>query len=162
MKFHSLELLGSICSELRAGGSKVVLAHGCFDVFTIGHANHLRAARKLGDCLVVTVTPDRFISKGHGRPIFHEGTRAEMISTLACVDYVAINQWPDAVNTIKFLRPSFYCKGGEFKEWMTAALTLEQEAVESIGGKLVFTDCQEYHTTETLERLCKSSLQQPT
>lgn len=35
---------------------KIVLAHGCFDIFHYGHLMHLKAAKALGDYLVVSVT----------------------------------------------------------------------------------------------------------
>ena len=61
----------------------------------------LALAVKAFDILVVTVTPDRYVNKGPHRPVFSEELRAEAIAALQCVDYVAINEWPTAVETIK-------------------------------------------------------------
>src|ERR1051325_10575286 len=77
-------------------GTRVVQCHGVFDLLHPGHVRHLEAARKLGDRLVVTITADRYVNKGPGRPAFPEQVRAEQIGALSCVDYVAISDYPSA------------------------------------------------------------------
>ncbi len=69
-------------SSCAQAGKIVVQAHGTFDLLHLGHVRHLEAARKLGDVLVVTVTADRFVNKGPGRPVFNAELRAEMLATL--------------------------------------------------------------------------------
>lgn len=118
---------------------QLVHAHGCFDLLHIGHIKHLEEARRLGDILVVTITPDIYVNKGPGRPLFNENLRAEAIAALSCVDYVAINKWPTAVEAIKHIKPDIFIKGSEFRNNPTPAIIEEEEAVNSIGGKLVFT-----------------------
>ncbi len=107
-KIRSVEELGSIVHYLRQSGKTVVQAHGTFDLLHIGHVRHLEAARDLGDVLIVTITADRFVNKGPGRPVFAEALRAEMLATLQYVDWVAINPEPDAVNAISCVRPDIY------------------------------------------------------
>ena len=51
---------------------KVALVHGVFDVFHLGHKRHLDVASKYGDILVVSITSDRFVNKGPGKPIFNQ------------------------------------------------------------------------------------------
>lgn len=155
MKLHSLGLVAKICEELKASGYTIALGHGCYDLITLGHAQHLRLAKKLADALVVTVTPDKFVNKGPGRPLFPEWQRAEALAALAAVDYVAVNEWPTAVETIKLLQPSVFVKGNEFKNKLTQALRQEKEAVESVGGQLAFASGLEFHSTAILEKLCK-------
>ncbi len=53
-----------------------------------------KEAKSMGDILVVTVTPDRFVNKGPTRPVFAEELRVEAIAALDVVDYVAINKSP--------------------------------------------------------------------
>lgn len=153
MKIHSLNLLADISAELRAAGKRVVLAHGCFDIPHVGHMAHLEAAKRLGDVLMVTVTPDRFVNKGPGRPVFPEHLRAIALASLGAVDYVAVNRWATAVDTIELLRPAFYVKGQEFRGKMTAALNAEEDAVLCVGGELVFTDEPEFHSTDLLNKV---------
>ena len=76
---------------LKNKGKKVVHCHGTFDLLHLGHIKHLSNAKKYGDILIVTITADKFINKGPGRPYFKSRQRAESISSLQSVDYVLIN-----------------------------------------------------------------------
>ncbi len=99
--------LSQILDEARNQKQKIVLCHGVFDLLHIGHIRYLEQAKQLGDILVVTVTQDCHVNKGPKRPAFPEHLRAESLAALDCVDYVAINQWPTAVETIRRLKPDF-------------------------------------------------------
>ena len=129
---------------------RIVLSHGCFDCLHIGHIRHLQQAKAMGSILIVTVTPDRFVNKGKGRPVFNESVRVEMIAALECVDYVAINEWPTAVEAIREIMPTIFVKGAEYRDRPTLMLEDERRAVEFVGGELVFTDGDECHTTDIL------------
>src|SRR5436190_19918045 len=110
-KIWKLEALAKELDNLRAQGKRIVQCHGVFDLLHIGHVRHFEQARKLGDVLVVTLTPDQFVNKGIGRPAFPETLRAEFLASLGCVDYVAVNNWPSAVETIRMLKPAIFAKG---------------------------------------------------
>ena len=119
------------------------MSHGVFDLLHIGHIRHFQSAKKLGDILVATVTPDEYVNKGPHRPAFEEKLRAESIAALDTVDYVAINKWPTSVKTIKLLKPDIYTKGADYakaSDDVTGGIVLEKEAVESVGGEIKFTD----------------------
>src|SRR5437667_8394251 len=142
-KIKRVAELAEVLNTLQTGGKKIVHCHGAFDLLHIGHIKHLEAARKLGDALVVSLTPDRFVNKGPHRPAFPERLRAEALASLACVDFVAINEWPTAVETIQRLRPDFFVKGVVHeagKRDHTDAIDKEANAVQAVGGKLVLTD----------------------
>ena len=79
---------------------RIVLCHGVFDLLHLGHIKYLQEAKSLGDILLVTITPDRFVNKGPGRPAFNEKHRAEAIAALEVVDYVSINDWPNHFSCI--------------------------------------------------------------
>jgi len=140
-KVVSVEELAERVAALKAAGKRVAHCHGCFDLVHPGHIKHLQAARRLADALVVTVSPDRFVDKGPGRPVFPEQLRAESVAALECVDYAAVNGWPTAAETIRLLRPDFYVKGQEFErpEERTEKLRPEIEAVCEAGGEMRFT-----------------------
>jgi rfaE bifunctional protein nucleotidyltransferase chain/domain len=142
VKLHSLEKLASILEPLRKQGRRIVLCHGVFDLLHLGHIRHFEQARQHGDLLVVTLTPDRHVNKGPNRPAFPEALRAEVIASLRCVDYVAINAWPTAIETIRFLKPDVFAKGSEFRNLQDTIghVSKEAEAVRSIGGEIVFTE----------------------
>ena len=64
---------------------KIVHCHGVFDLFHAGHVSYLQEAKKYGDVLLVTLTEDKFVKKGPGRPFFKSIDRANVISSLSCV-----------------------------------------------------------------------------
>jgi rfaE bifunctional protein nucleotidyltransferase chain/domain len=140
-KVVSLEELAARVAALKAAGKRVALCHGCFDLVHPGHIKHFQAARRLADALVVTVSPDRFVDKGPGRPAFPEQLRAESVAALECVDFVAVNRWPTAEETIRLLRPTYYVKGQEFErpEARTEKLRREVAVLEETGGEMRFT-----------------------
>lgn len=136
-----LEALAERLRQLKRQGRKIVLCHGCFDLMHPGHIRYFQAAKQMGDVLVVTVTPDRYVDKGPGRPVFDQDLRAESIAALACVDHVAINAWPTAEETLRLLRPDIYVKGQEFEklEDKTGKIQREADVVKEIGAELRFT-----------------------
>jgi rfaE bifunctional protein nucleotidyltransferase chain/domain len=145
--------LGKLAKALEAErkrGKSVVMCHGCFDLLHPGHIKHFEAAKRFGDILVVTLTPDRFVNKGPGRPVYNERLRAESIAAIGVVDYVAINEWPDAEGTIKLLKPRYYVKGQDYKvreDDVTGKIYDEEMAVRSVGGEMVFTEEMTFSST---------------
>lgn len=142
-KIKTLDELRAIVDAQRAKGRRVVHCHGVFDLVHPGHIVHFREARKRGDLLIVTITPDRWVNKGPGRPLFNQRLRLDSLAALEMIDYVALNEWPTAVETIKKLRPDFYVKGKDYADAsadVTGKISEEEAAVESVGGRLVFTD----------------------
>jgi rfaE bifunctional protein kinase chain/domain/rfaE bifunctional protein nucleotidyltransferase chain/domain len=141
-KIKDIHTLAAELPQLRRGRT-VVQCHGVFDLMHIGHIRHFQEARKAGDILVVTVTPDHYVNKGPHRPVFTAALRAEAIASLDGVDYVAINKWPTAVEAIELLRPDVYAKGSDYADAAadhTGGIRRERDAVESVGGRLIFTD----------------------
>ena len=136
----------------RRVGQKIVHCHGCFDLMHIGHIRHLQAARAMGDLLVVTVTADAHVNKGAGRPAFVEDLRAESLAALECVDFVAINPWPTAVDAIRLLRPDYYVKGqaGEDPADRSERLWQEIATVGAVGGQVRFTHEAVFSSTALL------------
>ena len=141
--------------KFRADGLVVVQAHGTFDLLHLGHVRHLEAARALGDVLVVTITADRFVNKGPGRPVFTESLRAEMLAALHFVTCVAIAEAPDAISAIEEIRPQIYAKGNDYQNPdgdVTGKITLERNTVEAHGGSIQFTDEITFSSTELINR----------
>jgi rfaE bifunctional protein kinase chain/domain/rfaE bifunctional protein nucleotidyltransferase chain/domain len=141
-KIKELEDLQNICSDLKNKGKKIVHCHGVFDLLHIGHIKHFQEAKAFGDILVVTITPDKFVNKGPNRPAFNTKLRLEALAALESVDFVASNKWPNAVKTIKIIKPSIYCKGPDYKEHsddLTGKINEEENAVISVGGKIHYT-----------------------
>ncbi len=144
IKILPLNELGEVLQTVReTTNNKIVQCHGCFDLLHIGHIRHFTEAKSKGDILVVTVTPDIYVNKGPGRPAFKEHLRLEAIASLDCVDYVALNEWATAENTIELLRPHIYCKGPEYKNSSPDSndyISLEYKAIDKVGGRMEFTE----------------------
>jgi rfaE bifunctional protein nucleotidyltransferase chain/domain len=118
-KIKSLEELGRVAEACRTAGHKVVLAHGVFDLLHLGHLRHLEEARSHGDILIVTLTADAFVNKGPGKPVFSEQQRAEMLSGLGIVDWVGVNNAPDANSVLRAIKPDVYAKGADYRNLTT-------------------------------------------
>jgi rfaE bifunctional protein nucleotidyltransferase chain/domain len=154
-KVRTIDELAAIAHHLQDVGKSVVQAHGAFDLLHLGHVRHLEAARRLGDVLFVTVTADRFVNKGPGRPVFNEALRAEMLAALEYVDWVAINPSPDAVGAIAAIKPEVYVKGQDYQNPagdVTGKITAERDAVEEHGGRLAFTNEATFSSSELINR----------
>jgi rfaE bifunctional protein nucleotidyltransferase chain/domain len=141
MKILSLDELAKKLSNLKSQGKKIVHCHGCFDMMHPGHIKYFQASKKMGDVLVVTLTPDQFVDKGPDRPVFDQGLRAESVAALECVDYVAVNRWSTAEETLRLLLPDYYVKGQEFEKLQdkTGKIQKEVEVVKEIKAEMRFT-----------------------
>jgi rfaE bifunctional protein nucleotidyltransferase chain/domain len=153
-KVLSLAELAPQIAQMKQQGKTIVHCHGCFDLMHPGHIKYLQAAKEMGDILVVTISPDRYVDKGPGRPVFSEKLRAECLAALECVDYVAINEWPTAEETLRLLRPHYYVKGQEFEnlEDKTGKVQREFQVVQEVGGKMRFTHEIVFSSTELLNK----------
>ena len=154
-KIYSLKRLSDILKTDKKNKKKVVLCHGVFDLLHIGHIKHLEKAKKLGDKLVVTITADKFVSKGPGRPVFNEILRSEALASISAVDYVAINDTSTAINPIKVLKPNIYCKGKDYKigtDDITGEIKNEIKAVKEFKGKIYFTDELTFSSSRIINR----------
>jgi rfaE bifunctional protein kinase chain/domain/rfaE bifunctional protein nucleotidyltransferase chain/domain len=154
-KIKTIEELAQVIQSLRTKQKKIVHCHGVFDLLHIGHIRYFEQARRMGDVLVVTVTPDRFVDKGPHRPAFPEHLRVEGVASLGCVDYAALNQWPTAEETLRVLQPDIYVKGSEFKNTgadMTGKIALEARVVKEIGATLAFTEDIVFSSTNLINR----------
>ena len=142
-KILPLESLKKISSENKKNNKKIIHCHGTFDLLHAGHYRHFQDSKTLGDILFVTVTADKYINKGPGRPIFNQYLRAEMIASLSYVDYVGVIEEPSAMSAISAIRPDIYVKGIDYKDKskdITKKILNEENEVKKYGGVLRFTD----------------------
>ena len=141
-KIIKFSKLIKIISDEKDKKKRIIHCHGVFDLIHIGHIKYFQEAKAMGELLVVTITPDRFVNKGPARPAFNEQHRAGVIAALNVVDYVVINEWPTAIKPIKDIKPDYYVKGPDYKNYkkdLTGNIQLEDDAVKSVGGKIAFT-----------------------
>jgi rfaE bifunctional protein nucleotidyltransferase chain/domain len=155
LKIKSLEELAGEAEKSRRAGLRVVLAHGTFDLLHLGHVRYFEEARQQGDVLMVTITADQYVNKGPSRPYFPHELRAEMVGALTCVDGVAVNHAPTAVNVIEAIKPDVYVKGPDYRDAsadVTGKILDEQSAVEAYGGRIHFTDNITFSSSTLINR----------
>lgn len=154
-KIQPLDRLQELAQQARKDGRRIVLCHGTFDLLHIGHIRHFERARENGDLLFVTLTADRFVMKGPGRPVFTETLRAEMIAALDLVDWVGIVDEPSAISAIRAIQPAVYVKGSDYKnsgDDVTGKIVHEKAALQEGGGVIVFTDDIVFSSSSLLNR----------
>jgi len=152
-KIKTVESLVKIVTKLKNNGKQIVHCHGVFDILHLGHIRHLNLAKKEGDALIVTVTRDKYVKRGPGRPVFNEHLRAETLASLAVTDYVSVIDSDTATDFIKKVKPDVYVKGVDYKDRrkdLTGKIYEEEDAIESAGGRLVFTDDITFSSTELI------------
>jgi rfaE bifunctional protein nucleotidyltransferase chain/domain len=156
-KIVELEELRDRCEKLRSAGKKIVATNGCFDLLHVGHVRYLRAARALGDLLVVGLNGDGSVHelKGAGRPITIQSDRAEILAALECVDLITIFPEIRATKFLAAVRPAIYGKGGDYTPG-----TLDEEeraTLKKIGAQIRLIPFETgYSTSGLIEQICKS------
>ena len=114
-----LGFIGKVNSEqykLNALGRetiKVVLVGGVFDILHPGHIFTLKAAKLLGDVLVVVIATETTATKiKKNRIIFHnEKLRREMVSSLNFVDLALIGKKGTLFDTVEHVKPDIIALG---------------------------------------------------
>jgi len=134
-KIVTLEDLVNRLGKVRKSGRKIVFTNGCFDIMHVGHVRYLAEARSQGDMLIVGLNSDGSMRtiKGEKRPIVHQDHRAEVLASLACVDYVVLFEELDPLRLIQTIKPEVLVKG---EDWAADAI-IGADDVKSRGGKIV-------------------------
>lgn len=150
----SREALGPTIRAAREEGQRIVFANGCFDPLHVGHVRYLQGAKALGDMLVVGLNSDVQVRrlKGSGRPLVPEDQRAEVIASLAAVDFVTIFNEPTVESLLLELRPDVHAKGTDYTEDNVP----EREVVRSYGGTVAIVGDPKDHSSSKMLRQIKS------
>lgn len=130
--------------DLKKRGKIIGLVHGVFDVIHFGHIKYFLEAKKKVDILIASVTDDKFVNKGPGKPIFNINQRIEVLQNISSIDFVIKSKDRTSVNVINKLRPDLYFKGKDYKENYDITKNLEEEkkAVRNAKGKIEFTNSE--------------------
>jgi D-beta-D-heptose 7-phosphate kinase/D-beta-D-heptose 1-phosphate adenosyltransferase len=124
-----------VVGRVRAAGGVLVATGGCFDLLHAGHVATLRAARRLGDALVVCINSDASVRrlKGPDRPLVSATDRRQVLEAVEGVDAVVVfdEDTPDAV--LRRLRPDVWAKGGDY----AGAHLPEAAVLQEWGGQAV-------------------------
>lgn len=135
MKIVNSVQIKHIADQLKADGKTIVFTNGCFDILHVGHVRYLKAARDLGDCLILGLNSDQSVRnlKGPTRPINNQDDRAEVLTALSAVDYVVIFEELTAESLLAQIKPAIYAKGGDYhvKDLPEAAI------ISEFGGQII-------------------------
>ena len=89
--------------------------------------------------------------KGPDRPVVPEHERAELISALACVDWVTLFDDPTVEPLLRELRPDVHCKGTDYVDPRGVP---EHDVVKSYGGRTaVVGDPKDHSTTDVIAKV---------
>ncbi|MBD3414762.1 MAG: adenylyltransferase/cytidyltransferase family protein [Candidatus Aminicenantes bacterium] len=147
-KIFPLRELKKVISKQKNRGKTVVLVNGCFDLIHIGHIRYLKAARNMGDLLVVALNSDSSVSrlKGEGRPILNQSHRAQILSSFEFVDYVTIFSEKDVSRILLTLKPQIQAKGTDYSKETVP----EKDIVHSYGGKVMIVGGPKIRSTSEI------------
>ncbi len=146
------DALGEHLEKLRKEGKQIVSTNGCFDILHVGHVRILKESKKLGDILVVGINSDASVKrlKGEDRPINNQDDRAELLSSLECVDIVSIFDEGTPVEFLKVVKPNIHVKGADY----TPDKLEETPVVESFGGRVeILPLVPQKSTTSLVEKI---------
>ena len=100
---------------------KIVLVTGGFDPLHSGHIEYFKAAKQLGDKLVVGLNSDAWLTRKKGQPFMPITERMSVIENLKMVDHCVIYDDNDgssieAINNVKMMYPNdtiIFANGGD-------------------------------------------------
>ena len=151
-KIFTLVKLKKIIANTRKN-KKVGLCHGVFDLLHLGHIKHFEEAKKNCDLLIVSITQNKFIKKGPGRPAFNEIQRMEALSSLEFIDYVTLSNQDSSIDVINEIKPNIYFKGPDYKDVkldITKKILLENKSVIKNGGQVYITKFKKFSSSSLL------------
>lgn len=92
-----------------------VMVCGGFDPLHIGHLEHIRLAKELGDYLIVAVNPDTDMIRKKGYCFMALEERKEILKAIRYVDCVMDVEDIDGTvtQTLRKVKPDIFAKGGD-------------------------------------------------
>jgi cytidyltransferase-like protein len=127
---------------------KIVLITGGFDPLHSGHIAYIKAARELGDSLIVGVNSDEWLRRKKGQEFMPWEERASIIAALHYVDRVinfddSDNSAKDAIKKVRAIHPTaqiIFANGGDRTKENIPEMDLLQEMLHldfvfGVGGE---------------------------
>ena len=140
--------------EGQAEGKTFVVTNGCFDILHVGHVRYLQKTKGYADYLIVMLNSDSSVRaiKGPDRPINCEEDRAEILSSLSCVDYVVLFDEKSPAALLENIKPDVYTKGADY----TLETLPERDIVLRNNIRVEFIDFVEgKSTTNVIKKISK-------
>lgn len=99
-------------TEFGRNSIRVVLAGGVFDIIHPGHIHTLRAAKALGNVLVVVIATDKTAQKMKNRiPLHNMELRKDLVRSLSMVDYAIVGYEGDIFKSVEIIKPNIIALG---------------------------------------------------
>lgn len=99
-------------TDLGRNSIRVVLAGGVFDIIHPGHIHTLRAAKALGNVLVVVIATDKTAQKMKNRiPLHNMELRKDLVRSLSMVDYAIVGYEGDIFKSVENIKPNIIALG---------------------------------------------------
>lgn len=99
-------------TDLGRNALRVVLAGGVFDIIHPGHIHTLRAAKDLGNVLVVVIATDKTAQKMKNRmPLHNMILRRDLVRSLSMVDYATLGFEGDIFKSVEIIKPNIIALG---------------------------------------------------
>ncbi len=133
-------------------GKTFAATNGCFDILHVGHVRYLKATKALADFSIVMLNSDKSVKaiKGESRPINNEQDRAELLTSLSCVDYVVLFEENSPAGLLEKIKPDIYTKGADY----TLETLPERDVVLRNNIKVEFIDfVQGKSTTNVINKI---------
>ncbi len=150
---RSIEALKGIIEGERSKGKKIIFGNGCFDLLHVGHIRYLKAAKALGDILVVAVNDDEsLVSLGKRQSVITPlEERIEILAALESVDYIIAFKEPTVERLLRELKPHVHAKGTDY----TVETVPEREIVRAYGGEVAIVGDEKSHSTRDIIKLVR-------
>ncbi len=152
---NSTNHLKDLIFKLKKTKKKIIHCHGVFDLIHIGHINHFKEAKSLGEILIVSVTADKFVNKGPSKPLFGELNRADFLASISFVDFVVINHHESSEKIIEIIKPDIYCKGPDYennRNDFTKKIFKEKALVKKFGGRIYYTKGDTFSSSNIINK----------
>jgi cytidyltransferase-like protein len=99
-------------TELGRNSIRVVLAGGVFDIIHPGHIHTLKAAKALGNVLVVVIATDNTAQKMKKRiPLHNMELRKDLVRSILMVDYAIVGYEGDIFKSVEIIKPNIIALG---------------------------------------------------
>jgi len=99
-------------TDIGRSSIRVVLAGGVFDIIHPGHIHTLRAAKALGNVLIVVIATDQTAQKmKHRLPLHNMELRRDLVNSLLMVDHAVIGYEGDIFKTVALVKPDIVALG---------------------------------------------------
>jgi D-glycero-beta-D-manno-heptose 1-phosphate adenylyltransferase len=147
-KYLSITELKPIVEGLKRSGKTVVFGNGFFDLIHVGHVRYLKAAKELGDVLIVGINDDAsVVTLGKRSSVITPlEERAEILCSICHVDYVVSFTEPTVERLLLELKPHVHAKGTDY----TPETVPEGAIVRSYGGRVEIVGDPKDHSTRNI------------